>query len=80
MQKRKDTLWCPSFTVRESVAGGADYFHKKHARPLPYGQQPNVFGISHGLKTCHRHVFFTPFRVPYGKKRKDTLWCPFFFW
>ena len=25
-------------------------------------------GISHGLKTCHRHVFLTAFRFPYGKK------------
>ena len=28
----------------------------------------SVRGISHGLKTCHRHVFFTAFRFPYGKK------------
>ena len=31
--------------------------------PHPYGMRPRIKGLSHGLKTCHRHVFLTAFRV-----------------
>jgi hypothetical protein len=38
-------------------------------------QQPNGMpscfnALSHGLKTCPRHVFFTPFRVPSRAQRE----------
>ena len=33
-------------------------------------------GISHSLKTCHRHVFLTAFRFPYGQKKKATSLYP----
>ena len=32
--------------------------------PHPYGMRLDFAGLSHGLKTCHRHVFLTAFRVP----------------
>ena len=32
--------------------------------PHPYGMRLKSEGLSHGLKTCHRHVFLTAFRVP----------------
>ena len=38
-------------------------FHSIHT---PTGCVWNEKGLSHGLKTCHWHVFLTPFRVPPG--------------
>lgn len=35
-----------------------------HIRLLPYRVQPDAHGFSHGLKTCHWHVFLTAFRIP----------------
>ena len=36
---------------------------------LLYAPLPRTpYSFSHGLKTCHRHVFLTAFRFPYGKK------------
>ena len=38
-------------------------------------------GLSHGLKTCHRHVFLTAFRVPASYQKTDcpagqpVFWC-----
>ena len=41
-------------------------------------------GISHGLKTVHRTVFLTAFRVPLLTnthiKTEDTFWYPLFLW
>ena len=34
----------------------------------PVGLRSESAGISHGLKTCPRHVFLTAFRFPYSKK------------
>ena len=31
-------------------------------------------GLSHGLKTVHRTVFLTAFRVPCNTKKTDTRW------
>jgi len=56
-------------------------------RPHPYRMRPQIKGLSHGLKTCHRHVFapvhtlVPPFRVhPSGvpKRRGVSLWRMFF--
>ena len=33
--------------------------------PHPFRMRLELEGLSHGLKTCHRHVFLTAFRVPY---------------
>ena len=32
--------------------------------PHPYRMRLKSEGLSHGLKTCHRHVFLTAFRAP----------------
>ena len=40
--------------------------------PHPYRMWIGFEGLSHGLKTCHRHVFLTAFRVPRGIKKADT--------
>jgi len=32
--------------------------------PHPYEMRFERNGFSHGLKTCHRHVFLTAFRIP----------------
>ena len=32
--------------------------------PHPFRMRLEFEGLSHGLKTCHRHVFLTAFRVP----------------
>jgi len=48
--------------------------------PHPQGGRPERNGFSHGLKTCHRHVFLTAFRVPTGlkignpRKRIPNFW------
>ena len=49
-----------------------------HTCQHPYRMQSVVEGLSHGLKTCHRHVFLTAFRVrlPY-QKRDRPLARPF---
>ena len=41
-------------------------FHSIHT---PTGCVWNGKGLSHGLKTCHWHVFLTPFRVPPGASK-----------
>ena len=41
-------------------------FHFIHT---PMGCVWNGKGLSHGLKTCHWHVFLTPFRVPPGASK-----------
>ena len=38
-------------------------------RPHPYRVRPQIKGLSHGLKTCHWHVFLTAFRVPSEKSK-----------
>ena len=43
-----------------------------HIRPHPYRVRPDVQGFSHGLKTCHRHVFLTAFRIPLSVKNPHT--------
>ena len=35
-------------------------------------------GLSHGLKTCHRHVFFTAFRVHQAPKKRAAMLLSFF--
>ena len=46
--------------------------------PHSYGMRPQIKGLSHGLKTCHRHVFLTAFRVPSKyQKREGTKGTPF---
>ena len=47
-----------------------DITFSMHIRPHPYWVRPNVHGFSHGLKTCHRHVFLTAFRIPTSIKAK----------
>ena len=37
--------------------------------PHPSGMRLESEGLSHGLKTCHRHVFLTAFRVPSEHKK-----------
>ena len=44
-----------------------------------YQPHPDTNGISHGLKTCHRHVFLTAFRFPYSKKKTSYESRRFFF-
>ena len=43
-------------------------YHLQHMRFIfhlhPYRMHLEYEGLSHGLKTVHRTVFFTPFRVP----------------
>ena len=45
----------------------------------PYGLRSAIKGISHGLKMCHRHVFLTAFRFPYGKKKTSCISRRFFY-
>ena len=45
---------------------GTRCFHSIHT---PTGCVWNGKGLSHGLKTCHWHVFLTPFRVPPGESK-----------
>jgi len=40
--------------------------------PHPQGVRPVTKGFSHGLKTCHRHVFLTAFRIPSHHKKYGT--------
>ena len=39
----------------------------------PHQLAPCGAGLSHGLKTCHRHVFLTAFRVPCPFHKKNTI-------
>ena len=49
-------------------------YHQKTPQPImcirqhSFGMQPDAHGFSHGLKTCHRHVFLTAFRIPLRQK------------
>ena len=50
--------------------------------PHPYRMRLKFEGLSHGLKTCPRHVFLTAFRVPSLAMipKKNTThkgWCSF---
>ena len=40
--------------------------------PHPFRMWIEFEGLSHGLKTCHRHVFLTAFRVPPHIPKKRT--------
>ena len=51
---------------------------KAGLHPHPGGMHLQARGISHGLKTCHRHVFLTAFRFPYSKKDTHRKVCVFF--
>ena len=44
--------------------------------PHPYWMRLSIKGFSHGLKTCHRHVFLTAFRIPTLTKRKKKTAQP----
>ena len=46
--------------------------------PHPYRMRLVFAGLSHGLKTCHRHVFLTAFRVHSHTKKEDAFWRPLF--
>ena len=46
--------------------------------PHPYGMRLKAEGLSHGLKTCHRHVFLTAFRVLSRTKKEDAKGVLFF--
>ena len=47
--------------------------------PHPYRMRLDFEGLSHGLKTCHWHVFLTAFRVPPPHtKKEDADWRPLF--
>ena len=50
--------------------------------PHPYWMRLKSEGLSHGLKTCHRQVFYTAFRVPAqalknpnARKGTRIFWC-----
>ena len=49
------------------------------AADTPYGMLLAFPGFSHGLKTCHRHVFFTAFRIPLSIKITGTQRVPVVF-
>ena len=59
-------------------------YHQKTPQPIMYirqhsfGMQPDAHGFSHGLKTCHRHVFLTAFRVPSLHQKKRDLTASLF--
>ena len=54
-------------------------YHQKTPQPIMYirqhsfGMQPDAHGFSHGLKTCHRHVFLTAFRIPLPHQKTTPL-------
>ena len=54
--------------------------HNMDMRPHPYRMRSHIHGFSHGLKTCHRHVFLTAFQIlspsppqkyPHPQRRRD---------
>ena len=52
--------------VRTSTFGESHIFR---FHPHPCWMRLESEGLSHGLKTCHRHVFLTAFRVPSEHKK-----------
>jgi len=52
---------------------------KWHRCQHPYGMLSSAPGFSHGLKTCHRHVFapvyalVPAFRIPLSPEKRSTL-------
>ena len=48
--------------------------------PHPSGMCLKSEGLSHGLKTCHRHVFLTAFRVLHLTQPKKYLQLPNGIW
>ena len=64
---RKGKFSCSRKSSKPMARGGRSTEGRTECRKSPAGPQGPPFdfrGLSHGLKTCPRHVFLTAFRVP----------------
>ena len=62
-------VWPPFNTIRPlNIEEHGDLVRNRRAVMV------RLKGLSHGLKTVHRTVFLTAFRVPYNTKETDTRW------
>ena len=68
----------PRYQKRGHLTASSTFYPFYGSHPTGKCLRFEIHGLSHGLKPCHWHGFFTTFRVPLGTKKEDALRRPLF--